>query len=207
MVSASVKTFDLCVRTLQGTEHQFRGIQRNEWQLLFNFISSKNLTVENVDSVRQGPAQHVSSLPLEELENDPHRPSRDSDDDSDPDFAMNLDEQDDDDEHESGSGSSSGAEMVDEGDISEPEATVREEGEGSLIPVHESPASHATKPGLLPSKVPKKRTKGNETTDGKKKRKKKDKNAPKKGLSAFMFYTQANRESVKKDNPGDAASR
>ena len=38
----------------------------------------------------------------------------------------------------------------------------------------------------------------------KKGRKKKDPNAPKAGLSGFMFFSQAQRESVKADNPGIA---
>ncbi len=36
----------------------------------------------------------------------------------------------------------------------------------------------------------------------KKPRKKKDKNAPKGALSAFMYFSNANREKVKTDNPG-----
>ncbi|VDC02285.1 unnamed protein product [Peniophora sp. CBMAI 1063] len=38
-------------------------------------------------------------------------------------------------------------------------------------------------------------------TDGKKTRAKKDKNAPKRGLSAYMFFSQDHREQVKKDHP------
>ncbi|KAJ1960609.1 Non-histone chromosomal protein 6 [Dipsacomyces acuminosporus] len=36
---------------------------------------------------------------------------------------------------------------------------------------------------------------------GRRTRRKKDANAPKRALSAYMFYSQANRERVKKDNP------
>ena len=39
--------------------------------------------------------------------------------------------------------------------------------------------------------------------DGKKKRKKKDPNAPKGALSAFMYFSNATREKVKSDNPGE----
>ncbi|KAI8885347.1 HMG box protein, partial [Backusella circina FSU 941] len=35
----------------------------------------------------------------------------------------------------------------------------------------------------------------------KKKRDKKDPNAPKRGLSAYMFFSQANREKIKQENP------
>ncbi|CAI5459118.1 unnamed protein product [Closterium sp. Yama58-4] len=38
----------------------------------------------------------------------------------------------------------------------------------------------------------------------KKKRKKKDPDAPKRALSGFMYFSQAQREQVKKDNPGIA---
>lgn len=41
-------------------------------------------------------------------------------------------------------------------------------------------------------------------TQVKKKRQKKDKNAPKRGLSAFMFFSQAERSKVLADNPGIA---
>jgi hypothetical protein len=39
------------------------------------------------------------------------------------------------------------------------------------------------------------------TSDDKKKRGKKDPNAPKRALSAYMFFSQANRETVIKENP------
>ncbi|KAG1149979.1 hypothetical protein G6F37_004560 [Rhizopus arrhizus] len=38
-------------------------------------------------------------------------------------------------------------------------------------------------------------------SDDKKKRGKKDPNAPKRALSAYMFFSQANRENVIKENP------
>ncbi|KAG1201444.1 hypothetical protein G6F35_012288 [Rhizopus arrhizus] len=38
-------------------------------------------------------------------------------------------------------------------------------------------------------------------SDDKKKRGKKDPNAPKRALSAYMFFSQANREKVIKENP------
>ena len=42
-----------------------------------------------------------------------------------------------------------------------------------------------------------------DTDDDGKKKKKKDPNAPKKNLSAFMFFSNANRDKVKQDNPGE----
>ncbi|CAO3696048.1 unnamed protein product [Umbelopsis ramanniana] len=37
--------------------------------------------------------------------------------------------------------------------------------------------------------------------DGKKRRAKKDPNAPKRGLSAYMFFSQAHRKTVQEENP------
>jgi hypothetical protein len=39
-------------------------------------------------------------------------------------------------------------------------------------------------------------------TEGRAKRAKKDPNAPKRGLSAYMFFANENRERVKEENPG-----
>jgi hypothetical protein len=39
------------------------------------------------------------------------------------------------------------------------------------------------------------------TRTEKKKRDKKDPNAPKRGLSAYMFFSQANRQKIKEENP------
>ena len=194
VVTASVKTFDLCIRTHQGLEHQFRGIQRNEWQGLFKFISSKNLTVENVESVRQGPAQHVSSLPLDDMDLDMPRRSRDDSDESDPDFDMKNQEDAEGQDSSETDGSSSGVEIVDEAELSDPEPM---EGGGRV--------DDAVAEDLLPSQSPKKRTKARIETDtgDKKKRKKKDKNAPKKNLSAFMYFNQAIRESIRQEHPGE----
>lgn len=197
VVSANVKTFDLCIRTKQGAEHQFRGIQRNEWQPLFNFFEGKELTVENDESVRQGPMPHKKNLSLNELELD-GRPSHDDDDDSDPDFAVHPDQE----EEEDGEGndsdsSSSGAEIIDEAQLSDPGSAKEDSDEEPTIPVAES-----SNPPTKPSKKQPRAT--NEDEGGKRKRRKKDKNAPKKNLSAYMFYSQANREKVIEEFPGYA---
>ncbi|CAO3699883.1 hypothetical protein G6F70_007185 [Rhizopus microsporus] len=52
-------------------------------------------------------------------------------------------------------------------------------------------------PKEAPTKVSKRAS-----PDDKKKRGKKDPNAPKRALSAYMFFSQANREKVIKENPG-----
>lgn len=197
MVSASVRTFDLCIKTINGIDHQFRGIQRDEWQKLCDFMVAKSLRVEKIASVKQGPAQHVSSVPLDDMDLDIPRPSRESDDDeSDPDFDIPP-EHEEEEEHED-SDSSSGAEMIDEAEISEPEVQNEDELDDTDVPLMAPINSD-----LLPSKSPKKRTKAKNDNEGqKKKRKKKDKNAPKKNMSAYMFFNQEIRESVRQEHPG-----
>lgn len=55
MLGASVKTFDVMVRMSSGTEYVFHGIQKSEWQNLFNFITQKGLPLENFQEVKAGP--------------------------------------------------------------------------------------------------------------------------------------------------------
>ena len=37
-------------------EYQFRGIQKSEWNNLFNFIQAKRLRIENVAEAEMGPS-------------------------------------------------------------------------------------------------------------------------------------------------------
>jgi hypothetical protein len=50
--------------------------------------------------------------------------------------------------------------------------------------------------------MPPKGSRGGKRADGKAKRAKKDPNAPKRGLSAYMFFANENRERVKEEHPG-----
>lgn len=199
MVSASTKTFDLCIRTKSGLEHQFRGIERSEWQSLFSFIEGRRLAVENVESVRKGPVQQAAVMRFEDLDLETNHSDRGSEE-SDPDFAMNPN--DDHDGMSTPSEGSSGAEMVDEADISEPEA-VQEDDQGDLMEVEDQDdASKATTSTLKRPYSATKKAKGpSEKEPSKKKRKKKDKNAPKRGLSAYMFFSQDIRSSVREEMP------
>lgn len=40
-------------------EYQFRGIQKSEWNNLFNFIQAKRLRIENVAEAEMGPSGAV----------------------------------------------------------------------------------------------------------------------------------------------------
>ena len=41
--------------SLSHQEYQFRGIQKAEWQTLFDFISAKGLRIENLEETERGP--------------------------------------------------------------------------------------------------------------------------------------------------------
>ena len=47
----------ICWFALQ--EYQFRGIQKSEWNNLFNFIQAKRLRIENVAEAEMGPSGAV----------------------------------------------------------------------------------------------------------------------------------------------------
>ncbi|KAJ1985471.1 Non-histone chromosomal protein 6 [Dimargaris cristalligena] len=53
----------------------------------------------------------------------------------------------------------------------------------------------------MPKAATTKRTTKGAGVEKKKRRGKKDPNAPKRSLSAYMFFAQSNRENIKRDNP------
>ncbi len=55
VLGSSTRTFDLLVRLKNNTEHQFRSIQRSEWQNLLDFLQAKKLRIENLAAAKQGP--------------------------------------------------------------------------------------------------------------------------------------------------------
>mmetsp|Transcript_4974 Transcript_4974/g.10722 ORF Transcript_4974/g.10722 Transcript_4974/m.10722 type:complete len:694 (-) Transcript_4974:634-2715(-) len=224
----SSRTFDLVVRMKNSeAEHQFRNIQRTEWQNLFEFINAKKIRVENLASAQQGPGGPGKAL--------------DIDDDIDPGLRraeLEVDTDEDDEDFEAGgSGGSSDDDESDEEDSSDAEMIAEEgitvdkiqkvqktkkrerDGEGAegASPV-EKPAPKKSKPDGDEAKKPAKprepkapkapKTEGEGGAAGggkeKKPRKKKDPNAPKKGLSAFMYFSNEMRNKVKEENPGIA---
>lgn len=197
MLGASAKTFDLMVRMSTGTEYVFHSIQKSEWQNLFNWITAKKLPLENVAEAEQGPHGGVSAGPRIDLGEDIDaglagmgaKGELDTDEE-DEDFEAGEEDEDDDRSEPSDSGSDADA------------------GDGNTAAPKKRPAAPA-KPAAAAKKA-KKDTAG--SPDGaaaaaaggpkqRKPRKKKDKDAPKKNLSGFMFFSNAERDRVKRDNP------
>lgn len=212
----SSRTFDLVVRMKTEVEHQFRNINRTEWQTLFDFINSKKLRIENLSSAAQGPGGPGKAL--------------DVDDDFDPGMRRaeaEIDTEEDDEDFAAGSGSGSESEDIDsDGDGSDDAEMVAEEGisvdavmskKGKRARDDAGPSESPAEPKVKKEKTkapsaekPAKKVKGEPKepkeagAKEKKPRKKKDKNAPKKNLSAFMFFSNDMRAKVKEENPGIA---
>ncbi|KAI3764816.1 hypothetical protein L2E82_14833 [Cichorium intybus] len=184
--------FDLLIRLKTEQEHLFRNIQRNEYHNLFDFINSKGLKIMNLGAAKTTDGV-AAVLQDEEDDNvDPHleriknEAGGDDSDEEDEDFVADKDDggsPTDDSGGDDSDGSQSGGEK---------EKPVKKETKKE--PTASKPSSS------------KKRPKGTED-DGSKKRKpkkKKDPNAPKRAMSGFMFFSQLERENVKKDIPGIA---
>lgn len=181
----AAKTFDLAVRMRGGQDHVFRGIPRSEWTNLFEWIQAKKLRVENFKEAQRGPGAGPVSY-------------ADGLGGVDPGFA-GLDAQGDDDmgsgdeeEEDADFAASESSSSDDESDSDDDE-----EGGAKIVP------EEAEKPKAKAKKRPA-ADEGGDEPKARKKRAKKDKDAPKKALSAFMFFSNDKREQVKADNPGIA---
>ncbi|XVF60467.1 hypothetical protein PTKIN_Ptkin08bG0049300 [Pterospermum kingtungense] len=178
--------FDLLIRLKTEQEHLFRNIQRNEYHNLFDFISSKGLKIMNLGDVRtrDGVAEILQNEDDDAV--DPHlerirnEAGGDESDEEDEDFVIDKDD---------------GGSPTD--DSGEEESDANESGDEEEKPVKKDPRKEASS-----SKATKKKAKDGQDDGKKKKRKKKDPNAPKRAMSGFMFFSQVERENLKKSNPG-----
>ncbi|PON35409.1 Structure-specific recognition protein [Parasponia andersonii] len=186
--------FDLLIRLKTEQEHLFRNIQRNEYHSLFDFISGKGLKIMNLGDIQR--TDGVASVLQEEEDDavDPHlvrvknEAGGDESDEEDEDFVADKDDE--------------GSPTDDSG---EEESDASESG-GEKEARHLKPAKKDTKkePSASKASSSKKKSKDGDEDGSKKKKqkKKKDPNAPKRAMSGFMFFSQIERENVKKSHPG-----
>ncbi|KAL2499984.1 FACT complex subunit SSRP1 [Abeliophyllum distichum] len=182
--------FDLLVRLKTEQEHLFRNIQRNEYHNLFDFINSKGLKIMNLGAVRT--ADGVAAVLQNDDDDavDPHlerirnEAAGDESDEEDEDFVLDKDD---------------GGSPTD--DSGEGESDGNESGEEKEVPAKKKLKKEPSAPKESSSR---KKAKDGEEDGSKKKKqkKKKDPNAPKRAISSFMFFSQAERENLKKSNPG-----
>ncbi|XP_039042636.1 FACT complex subunit SSRP1-like [Hibiscus syriacus] len=185
--------FDLLIRLKTEQEHLFRNIQRNEYHNLFDFISSKGLKIMNLGDVRT--ADGVAEILQNEDDDavDPHleriknEAVGDESDEEDEDFVAGKSDE----------GSPTDDSGEDESDASKSGDEKEKPAKKEPPPKKEAGAASSSS-----SKASKKKGREGQDDGKKKKRKKKDPNAPKRALSGFMFFSQVERENVKKSNPG-----
>uniref|UniRef100_A0A7N0SZ33 FACT complex subunit SSRP1 n=1 Tax=Kalanchoe fedtschenkoi TaxID=63787 RepID=A0A7N0SZ33_KALFE len=187
---SSMHYFDLLIRLKTEQEHLFRNIQRNEYHNLFDFISGKGLKIMNlgddqmtkgVAAVLQGDDDDAVDPHLERIRNEA---GGDESDEEDEDFVADRDDEgsptDD-----SGGDDSDGSDSGNEGEIvAKPQ---RKE-------LKKEPSASKKKPREVDV----------ESSKNKKQKKKKDPNAPKRAMTGFMYFSQVERENIKKSNPGIA---
>ncbi|KAI5392937.1 FACT complex subunit ssrp1, variant 2 [Lathyrus oleraceus] len=181
--------FDLLIRLKSEQEHLFRNIQRNEYHNLYGFISSKGLKIMNLADAQ--PAVGGVAKVLENDDDDavdPHlerirnEAGGDESDEEDSDFVIDKDD----------GGSPTDDSGADDSDASQSGGET------------EKPAKKEPKKDLSSKASSSKKRSKDADVDGvkKKQKKKKDPNAPKRALSGFMFFSQMERENLKKTNPG-----
>ncbi|GLU01947.1 hypothetical protein SLE2022_192220 [Rubroshorea leprosula] len=179
--------FDLLIRLKTEQEHLFRNVQRNEYHNLFNFISSKGLKIMNLGDDRGGDGVAKILQHEEDDAVDPHlerirnEAGGDESDEEDEDFVIDKDD--------GGSPTDDSGEEGSDASLS---------GDEKEKPVKKDPRKEPSS-----SKASKKKSRdGDDDSKKKKQKKKKDPNAPKRAMSGFMFFSQMERENVKKTNPG-----
>ncbi|KAI3846537.1 hypothetical protein MKX03_008219 [Papaver bracteatum] len=182
--------FDLLVKLKSEQEHLFRNIQRNEYHNLFDFISGKGLKIMNLGD---GPTAKMGEpdVPDDDETLDPHLER----------IKNAVEESDEEDEDYD-------AKDVEDDGGSPSDDSGGEDSDASLSGAEkEQPAKKESKKEASTSKpapASKRKPKDGDEDGGKKKKpkKKKDPNAPKKAMSGFMFFSQTERENIKKSNPG-----
>lgn len=173
----STRNFDLSITLSKASgetakEYVFSGIDRADFDSLYNFLSGKKIRIINTQDALQESAT-ASAMQEMEVEDD------DSEDDED--FGS---------DDGSGASSESGSDSDDSNSVEmipEEEDSDLEEMRKKRKKSDDSPASKKSKSSGKASP---------------KKKKKKDPNAPKRGLNAYMFFSKEMRPNIMEENPG-----
>ncbi|KAK3083995.1 hypothetical protein FSP39_006426 [Pinctada imbricata] len=216
------RSFDFEVETRSGTSYTFVGIEKDEYGKLYDFVSSKKLSVKNIggpkksnytdDIVDSDDEQDTHDAYLERMKAEgKDRFSGDEDDDSDssdvsydPDAAEASDVAEEYDSNPPTSSDSSDSEYSGSNDDEESddgsgtdaeERRIKRKKEKEEKKKKKKSKSAKTVPEKLPGSSKKKEKK-------KKKKEKKDPNAPKRPQTAYFLWFNSHREEIKTENPG-----
>jgi len=219
----STRNFDLCVSLKASAaslsnqqEYVFSGVDRSDYTGLYNFLSTKNIRIKNLqeisgvqeqvapvyneDEIYGGP-DHEMEEESEDEDYDEKAAAEDAANDSESD--INISEEDDDD---------FGSEIDDELDSDLEEArgsggSKKKKKKKSRDDDDDDDADADDDDELLEEDSPKKKKRKKKVVDkvdnpiSKKKKPKKDPNQPKRPQSAFLIYSNENRARVKEKNP------
>ncbi|XP_041029977.1 FACT complex subunit SSRP1-like [Carcharodon carcharias] len=189
--TTTTRSFDFEIETKQGSQYTFSSIEREEYGKLFDFVNAKKLNIKNrgmKESIKQNYDDYADSdedqhdAYLEQVKAEGRireEAANDSESGEETDESFNPGDEEDevDEEYDSNAGGSSSSSNEDESD-SEKHRKV--------------PAKRAK---VVKEKPKKKKPES-------KKSKEKDPHAPKRPMSTYMLWLNANREKIKADNPG-----
>lgn len=173
----STRNFDLSITLSKASgetakEYVFSGIDRADFDSLYNFLSGKKIRIINTQDALQESAT-ANAMQQMEVE--------DEDSEDDEDFGSN---------DESGASSESGSDSDDSNSVE----MVPEDEDSDLEEMRKKRKKSNDSP-------PAKKSKSSGKASPKKK-KKKDPNAPKRGLNAYMFFSKEMRPKIMEENPG-----
>lgn len=173
-----------------GTDYVFSSISREELENLVSFIQSKKIKVKNEVNEESKIVYAESDGDSEVEVSSPKKRSRDSEDEDeespDEDFVASDSGSDVEEEFNSDYASSSGSDA---------------EGDSANKPSSSSSTPSTSKP----KPKPKEKSSSSKTKEPAKKKTKKDPNAPKRAMSAFLYFSQDWRNRVKEELGGNAS--
>ena len=215
------RSFDLTCALKDGGATQFVNLARSEYKKLYDYLVTRKIRIKNIakaagsssyaedggdddDDPYMNQIKHQRAQEEAAMDEDDDDDDEDEDEDFAPGAESDVDEEydegDEADEDKMGGKKGKGGGSDDDSDDSDAPAAGGGGGGGSDDSDDEEAKPLAKKPKVAAGKAPAKPKPPPKEPKGKK-GKKKDPNAPKRGLSAFMFFSNAMRETIKAENP------
>lgn len=191
--STKLRSFEFHVQTKQGQKHIFGTIDRAEYNCFFDFVKQKGLKIRNINKHEQQRVENFSDSSGDEYPDHYANKLKDEvrgmeDDDSESDDSDFDPDKADPEAKEGGD---------EEFDSDAADRSTDSEDRGSSDSEEEKPK----KKKEVKEKKPRKEKSSKEGVE-KKTRKKKNKDGPKRAMSAYFFFINEERENIKRDNPG-----
>merc|ERR1719468_174464 len=189
--STKLRSFEFHVQTKQGQKHIFGTIDRAEYNCFFDFVKQKGLKIRNINKHEQQRVENFSDSSGDEYPDHYANKLKDEvrgmgDDDSESDDS-DFDPDKADPEAKEGGDEEFDSDAADRSTDSEDRGSSDSEGE------------KPKKKKEVKEKKPRKEKSSKEGVE-KKTRKKKNKDGPKRAMSAFFFFINEERENIKKKN-------